>query len=109
MKEIGVEYQSIDACPNDHIIYYGQYASENKSPQREIGRYWTDQVAKNMPLKVLHYIPIIPHFLGLFMWQSIAQLMDYHAKNISDDGVLRMPVDGFVLKNIKEKWPIFKD
>ena len=24
MKEIGVEYQSIDACPNDHIIYYGQ-------------------------------------------------------------------------------------
>ena len=32
MKEIGVEYQSIYACPNDHIIYYGQYASENKFP-----------------------------------------------------------------------------
>ena len=31
MKEIGVEYQSIDACPNDHIIYYGQYASEKNS------------------------------------------------------------------------------
>ena len=30
MKEIGMEYQAIDACPNDHIIYYGQYASENK-------------------------------------------------------------------------------
>ena len=26
MKEIGMEYQAIDACPNDHIIYYGQYA-----------------------------------------------------------------------------------
>ena len=23
MKEIGMEYQAIDACPNDHIIYYG--------------------------------------------------------------------------------------
>ena len=28
MKEIGTEYQAIDACPNDHIIYYGQYASK---------------------------------------------------------------------------------
>jgi hypothetical protein len=28
MKEIGMEYQAIDACPNDHIIYYGKYALE---------------------------------------------------------------------------------
>ena len=35
--------------------------------------------------------------------------MDYHAKNRSEDGVLRMPVDCSALKNIKEKWPIFKD
>ena len=35
--------------------------------------------------------------------------MDYHAKNRSEDGVLRMPVDGSALKNIEEKWPIFKD
>ena len=25
MKEIGMDYHAIDACPNDHIIYYGQY------------------------------------------------------------------------------------
>ena len=35
--------------------------------------------------------------------------MDYHTKNRSEDGVLRMPTDGSSLKNIKEKWPIFKD
>ena len=62
MKEIRMEYQAIDACPNDHIIYYGQYASENKCPQCEISRYRTDQVTKNVPCKVLHYIPIIPCF-----------------------------------------------
>jgi hypothetical protein len=32
MKDIGMEYQAIDACLNDHIIYYGQYASGNKMP-----------------------------------------------------------------------------
>ena len=25
-KDIGMEYQDIYACPNDHIIYYGQHA-----------------------------------------------------------------------------------
>jgi hypothetical protein len=28
MKDIGMEYQSIDACPDDHIIYDGQHASK---------------------------------------------------------------------------------
>ena len=35
--------------------------------------------------------------------------MDYHAKNRSEDGVLRIPADGYALNNIKEKWPILKD
>ena len=35
--------------------------------------------------------------------------MDYHVKNISEYGVLRIPTDGSALKNIEEKWPIFKD
>ena len=35
--------------------------------------------------------------------------MDYHVKNRSEDGVLRMPADGSALKNNEEKWPIFKE
>ena len=31
MKEVGMEYQAINACTNDHIIYYGQYASEKNA------------------------------------------------------------------------------
>ena len=62
MKEIGLEYQSIDACTNDHIIYYGQYASKNKFPQCEISKYRTNQVIKKVHCKVLRYIPIIPRF-----------------------------------------------
>lgn len=59
MKDIGMEYQYFDACPNDHIIYYRQYASEIELPQFHISRYQTDQVTKKVPHKVLHYIPII--------------------------------------------------
>ena len=80
-----------------------KYASENKCPQCEISRYRTYQLIKEVPHQVLCYIPIIPHFQRLFRCQSIAQFMDYHAKNRSEDVVLRMHADGFVLKNIEEK------
>ena len=109
MKEIGMEYQAIDACPNDHIIYYGQYALETECPHCQISRYRSDKVSKKVPRKVLHYIPIIPCFQQLFRCQSIAQFMDFHAKNRSLDDVLRMPVDGSALKFIEEKWQIFKE
>jgi hypothetical protein len=46
MKDIGMDYQTIDACPNDHIIYYGQHASKTECPQCFIGRYRTNQVTK---------------------------------------------------------------
>ena len=32
MKEFGMGYQAIDACPNDHIIFYGKYALESECP-----------------------------------------------------------------------------
>ena len=32
MKDIGMEYQAIDACPNDHIIYHKQHEFATKCP-----------------------------------------------------------------------------
>jgi hypothetical protein len=71
MKEIGMDYQAIDACPNDHIIYYGKYALENECPQCQISRYRTDKASKKVSRKVLRYIPIIPRF------QRVVQVPKY--------------------------------
>ena len=35
--------------------------------------------------------------------------MYYHAKNRSQDDVIRMPVDGTSFRDIEEKWPHFKE
>ena len=88
MKEIGMDYQAIDACPNDHIIYYGQYALENEFPQCQISRYRTDKASKKVSHEVLRYILIIPRFQWLFRCQSITHFMDFHAKKRSRDDVL---------------------
>jgi len=60
MKDIGMDDQTINACHNDHIIYYVQHASKIECLQCLINRYQTDQVTKWVPQKVLHHIPIIP-------------------------------------------------
>ena len=35
--------------------------------------------------------------------------MDYHARNRSQDDVIRMPADGSAFRDMEEKWPHFKE
>ena len=109
MKYVGMEYQAIDACPDDHIIYYKQYEFETECPKCHSSRYRTDQVTKKVPRKVLRYIPIIPCLQRLFRCKNIAQFMDYHAQNRSQDDIIRMPADGSAFRDMEEKWPHFKE
>lgn len=109
MKDIGMEYQVIDACPNDHIIYHKQHEFQIEFPECHISRYRIDQITKRGPRKVLFYIPIIPRMQRLFKCTSLAQFMDYHACNRSQDDIIRMPTDGSTFMDIEEKWPHFKE
>ena len=79
MKEIGMHYEAIHACPNDHVIYYNKHEFATECLECHISRYWIDQVTKKVPHKVLSYIPIIPRLQWLFRWKNITQLIDYHA------------------------------
>jgi hypothetical protein len=104
-----MDYQTIDACPNDHIKYYGPHASKTECLQCLISRYRANQVTKRVPRKVLRHIPIIPCLQRLFRCESIGQFMDYHACNRSGDGILRMPADGSAFREIEKKGVDFKD
>ena len=60
MREIGLHYEAIHACPDDHVIYYNQHEFEIECSECHVSRYRIDKVAKKMPHKVIHYIPIFP-------------------------------------------------
>ena len=109
MKEIGMQYEPIDACLDDHIIYLKQHEFETKCPECHISIYRTYQLTKKVPHKVLHYIPIIPSLKQLFICKIIAQFMDYHARNIIQDDVIRILTDGSTFRDMEEKWPHFKE
>ena len=60
MKDIGMEYETIHACLNNHIIYHKQHEFATQCPIFRISRYQSDQLTKKVPHKVLRHIPIIP-------------------------------------------------
>ena len=109
MKEIGMHYETIHACLDDHVIYYNQHEFATECLKCHINRYRTHQVTKKVPRKVLRYISIISHLQGLFRCKNIAQFMDYHARNRSGDDILRIPADGSAFTDMEEKWPHFKE
>ena len=88
MKEIGMHYEAIHACYDDHVIYYNQQKFSIECTVCHISRYQTDQVTKKVPRKAFHYILIIPHLQQLFRCKNITQFMDYHAHNRSQDDIL---------------------
>ena len=95
--------------PRWPCYYYNQHEFATECLKFHISIYRTDQVTKKVPHKVLCYIPIIPCLQQLFRCNNIVQFMDYHARNISQDDVIRMPTDSSAFRDMEEKWPHFKE
>ena len=108
MKDIGMHYEVVHACLDDHVIYYNQCEFATECSECHVSRYWTDKVTKKVPRKILRYIPIIPCLQRLFRCKNIAQFMDYHGKNRSQYDVIWMPANGYAFRDMEEKWPHFK-
>ena len=108
MNQTRLKYQMIHACLNDHIIYHKQYEFATQYPICHISRYQLDQLTKKVPCKVLRHIPIIPRLQRLFKCNSLAQFIDYHACNSSQDDIMQMHLGGFTFKEIEETWSHFK-
>ena len=88
LVELGVEYKQIHACQNDCILYRGEYQNKQECLVWKEKRYRTDVQSPTIPNKVLRHMPIIPRIQRMFRCKSLAQLMDWHAKNRSKDGFM---------------------
>ncbi|KAL6219265.1 hypothetical protein ACLB2K_012471 [Fragaria x ananassa] len=82
IKDIGLSYENIDACPND----YG---------------------GKPKAAKTLRYFPLAPRLQRLYMSRHTADDMSWHSKIRTKDGVLRHPADSPAWAHLDEKYPNF--
>ena len=101
---LGLEAQKIHACPNDCILYRGEYenldscpvcnACRYKIPRDDPGDVEGMRVKKRVPAKVMWYFPLIPRLKYLFMHKINAKLMRWHKEKSKQDNMLRHPADG---------------
>ena len=111
---LGLEVQKIHACPNDCILYRGEYEDLNACPvcgalcykisRDDPGDVEGERPRKKIPAKVMWYAPIIPRLKRLFRNKEHAKLLRWHAEDRKKDGKLRVPADGSQWRKIERKY-----
>ncbi|XP_071740336.1 uncharacterized protein [Rutidosis leptorrhynchoides] len=110
IRDLGVGYEKIDACPNDCMLYWKENKDKIKCDVCQTSRYKQinndsenestteadndgDYKAKKVRAKVLRYFPLIPRLQRLFMSPKTVGSMRWHDESRTKDGRLRQPTD----------------
>ena len=112
IKDLGLDYIKIDACPNDYKLYRNDHKSNKHCHICGASRYIEipevdsefepSKKGHPIPAKTLRYFPIIPRLQRLFMCSRTADTLRWHDKERCKDGKLRHPADG-------KSWKDFDD
>ena len=101
IKKLGLNYNTIHACQAGCVLFRGQYEDAAYCPKCKRPRY-KDERKKQRPWKVLRHFPLIPRLRRMFRTPAISELMLWHAKNKSTDGLVRHPCDSKVWRHVHE-------
>ncbi|XP_020080540.1 uncharacterized protein LOC109704191 isoform X2 [Ananas comosus] len=114
MKDLGLGYEKIDACPNDCILYRKEFANASSchvcgaSRWKVVENKMNTRKSKakhnhNVPMKVLRYFPLKSSLQRLFMSSKTASEMRWHNEGRTKDGILRHPADSPAWKDFDHK------
>ena len=114
---LGLDVQKIHACPNDCILYRGEYENLEACPVCSALRYKIRRddpgdvdgqpVKKRVPAKLVWYFPIIPRLKRFFKNKDNAKLIRWHKEDRKEDHMIRHPADGSQWRNLNREYPQF--
>ncbi|XP_074356639.1 uncharacterized protein LOC141696392 [Apium graveolens] len=120
IRELGLDYQKIHACPNDCMLYWGENLNLIKCKFCGVSRWKLpknrtdapvspdlEEKKSKVPAKVLRYFPLKPRLQRLFMCKDYSKLMTWHALERTKDGKLRHPTDAEGWKSMDANHPNF--
>jgi hypothetical protein len=112
-----LEVQKIHACPNDYILYRGDYENLDACPVCGALRYKilkddpreveAERPRKRVSAKVMWYLPIILCLKRLFRNKDNAKLMRWHKEERKEDSMLRHSADGSQWRKIDRTYTDF--
>jgi hypothetical protein len=107
-SKLGLNYESIHACPNGHVLFRRQWADCTVCPECGANRY--RQFGRStVPISVLRHFPLIPRLQRMFRCRDISKMMTWTSENKSEDGLWRHAGDTPRWKEIDEKYPEFAE
>nr|XP_029154544.1 uncharacterized protein LOC112803556 [Arachis hypogaea] len=120
VKELGLDYEKIDACPNDCMLYRNEYINDsvcricgesryNQTPTTDDNEddFALPNKVHKVAAKTLRYFPLIPRLKRLFMCPNTAEALRWHDEQRLKDGCIRHPADGQAWKNLDNRYPTF--
>jgi hypothetical protein len=117
VHDLGLDYQKIDACVNDCVLFRKSYANLSKCPTCGESRWKVanDEEAsgnastkKRSPHKILRYFPVIPRLQRLYMTESTSSLMRWHKRDgLVSDEKMHHPTDSRAWKHVDNLYPEF--
>lgn len=110
VHSLGMPYKKIHACTNNCMLFYKE--NEHKENCTVCGEARYEESArgnrsKRVPRKVLRYLPITPRLQRLYMSETMAKHMRYHARPREESNVMGHPSDGEAWKEFDKEFPDF--
>ncbi|XP_059292009.1 uncharacterized protein LOC132045446 [Lycium ferocissimum] len=107
VSKLGLSYDIIHCFPNSYMLFYKQDANLNECKLCGHAHYrWTPS-GKMVPIKAMHYLPIICRLKRLFASLSSTPHMRWHNENRRTPGVICHPSDEEVWKHFDRTYPDF--
>ncbi|XP_024178852.2 uncharacterized protein LOC112184856 [Rosa chinensis] len=112
VKDLGLLYEKIDACPNDCMLFWKEHFAETICSICGASRYnprptEDGATGKLRSAKVLPYFPLGPRLQRLYMSRHTSESMTWHSTKRTKDGKLRHPADSPAWSKLDEMYPNF--
>ncbi|XP_073309702.1 uncharacterized protein [Primulina huaijiensis] len=112
MKQLGLGYEKIDACPNDCTLYWRLDEERDRCKTCNEPRWETSENdpigdKRKVARKVLWYFPIKPRLQRLFMSCKTAFHMRWHSESRTKYGYMRHPADSPAWQTFDHNHPEF--
>ncbi|XP_074322757.1 uncharacterized protein LOC141659727 [Apium graveolens] len=118
IKDLGLDYQRIHACPNNCMLFWAENEKEENCKTCGASRWVVvekkgavdnngKKLIHKVPANVMRYFPLKKRLQRMFMSKELSELMLWHAKGRKKDGKLRHPADAEAWKALDARYPQF--
>ena len=116
IKDLGLSYEKIHACPKDYVLYWKENANLEACPNCGVSRresneskgqqstHASPKKGKKRATKILRWFPLKPRLKRPFMSPETTNHMKWHANGHMNDGLLRHPIDSKAWKSFDSKY-----